>query len=465
MSPLAARPCIAARLLLALGLATSTPCWCEATDAIAQGRALVAAKHPAEAYALLEPLEESNAGMPGFDYWFGVAALDTGHLDRALAAFERVLAREPGNDAARLELGRTFLRMGSLDLAAQELTQVRDRAPTAEARAMVDRSLEEIRLAKARSRRATTAFVEIGGGRDSNVSSTTRDFPGAILSSFGLPGIEPTGNSIRRADNFGAVSVGADIAWRTTGDGVAFAAADLRWRGYGREHDFDSLLGDVIVGYQDRRGDVQWTATAFAQGLRQDGAAIDVDGTRIRNDRDAIGAGLEVRKPFGAAWQLAAGLQVSGTRYPSNDTQDTRQVTVSLAAENRPAWWSEGLLVAKVFYGDDHAQRALGPFSDATASRRSGGVRLLAFSDLQARAGWQGAIGWSRRVDADAFARATLVSTGRDDLFEAYVQGRCGLGGGWSLQPYASFTDNRSNIALYAFRKAEGGLVLRYDFR
>ena len=302
MSPIATLPRIAACLLLVTGLVASAPSWSDAADSVARGRELIAAKQPAEAYALLEPLEEANAGTPAFDYWFGVAALDTGHLDRALAAFERVLAREPGNDVARLELGRTFLRMGSLDLAAQELTRVRERAPTAEARAMIDRSLEEIRVAKARSRRAITAFVESGGGRDSNVSSTTRDFPGAILGSFGLPGIEPTGNSIHRADNFGAVSAGADIAWRTAGEGVAFAATDLRWRGYGREHDFDSLLADVIVGYQDRRGDVQWTATAFAQTFQQDGAAIDLDGTRIRNDRNAVGAGIEVRKPIGVTW-------------------------------------------------------------------------------------------------------------------------------------------------------------------
>ena len=121
--------------------------------------------------------------------------------------------------------------------------------------------------------------------------------------------------------------------------------------------------------------------------------------------------------------------------------------------------------MAKVFYGDDRANRTLSPFTTATASRRSGGVRLLAFSDPQARAGWQGALGWSRRVDADDYARATLVAIGRDNLFEAYVQGRYGIGGGWSLQPYASFTDNHSNIALYTFRKAEGGLVLRYDSR
>ena len=35
----------------------------------------------------------------------------------------------------------------------------------------------------------------------------------------------------------------------------------------------------------------------------------------------------------------------------------------------------------------------------------------------------------------------------------------------WSLQPYASYVYNRSNIDLYTFRKAEGGLMVRYELR
>jgi Tfp pilus assembly protein PilF len=45
-------------------------------------------------------------------------------------ALERVLVRNPDFDSARLELGRAYLRMGSLDLAAQEFTRLLARAPT-----------------------------------------------------------------------------------------------------------------------------------------------------------------------------------------------------------------------------------------------------------------------------------------------------------------------------------------------
>jgi hypothetical protein len=260
--------------------------------------------------------------------------------------------------------------------------------------------------------------------------------------------------------------VGGDLAWRVAEERVAFAAADARWRGYRDLSAFDSTLADLVVGYQDRTRPLQWTVTAYGQAFRQKGEAVDaVDGTRIKNDRNAAGAALELRREVAARWQLAAGVQLSTIRYPANAGQDTDEATVSLAAEWRPAAFGEGVLVGKVFYGHDEARRSLGAFTDATASRHTAGVRLAAFSDPSAQLSWQAALGWSRRTDDDAYARATLIATGRDDLYEAYVQGSWRLGHGWSLQPYAAYTDNRSNIALYTFRKAEAGLVVRREFR
>lgn len=459
------RTSFAALLAMAVFLCP-IPSAAQGPDAVARAKALVEAKQPAAAYELLAPLEGTRAGDVSFDYWLGAAALDSGHLDRALAAFERVLAKAPDFHVARLDMGRTYLRMGSLDLAAQEFRELQARAPDPSTRALLQRYLDEIARLKARQRFAAGGYVEVGAGRDTNLSSTTRDFPGAVLGSFGLPGVEPTGNAVRRADDYTAAAAGGDIAWRVAEDRVAFAVANVRWRGYREFDEFDSLLGDMIVGYQDRRGEIQWTATGFAQAFREDGAAIEaLDGGRIRYDSNAAGVGVELRKPVAARWQLALGAQVAAIRYPSNPGQDVRNVTLSAAAEWRPDAWSEGAMVGKVFYGQDEARRPLNDFTATTASRHSHGVRVAAFSDARGRVSWQGALGWTRRIDDDPYARATLVATGRDDLFEGYLQASWKVADGWVLQPYASYTYNRSNIPVYGFRKADGGLVLRREFR
>jgi len=122
----------------------ATPASAQGTDPVARARALVEKKDAAAAYSLLEPLAAARAGEVEFDYWLGVAALETGRLEIAALAFERALDRNPDFDSARLELGRTYLRMGSLDLAELEFRRLQGRAPNEEGRKALDAYLPQI---------------------------------------------------------------------------------------------------------------------------------------------------------------------------------------------------------------------------------------------------------------------------------------------------------------------------------
>ncbi len=453
-------------VFLVLAVLSPSGAIAQSDDPVARARTLIEQKNAKAAFDLLSVLESREAGKVEFDYWLGVAALESEHLERAVIAFERVLVRDPAFDSARLELGRAYLRMGALDLAGQEFARLLSRAPNDAGRALLNDYLTEIRRIKDRQRYAVSGFVEVGGGRDTNLSSGTRDFSAAILGSFGLPGIEPTGNSIRRADNYLAANGGADVLYRLREDREIFAAADLRWRGYRRFGEYDYVLGDAAAGYRARVGEITYSIIAFAQSFRQDGAFVDtISSDRITNDRDSFGVSVEVHRPITAATEVVLGGQLASYRYRTNPGQDTRQVMASLALESRPEWWRDASLSARAFYGYDDARRPLNDFTDTTASRRTFGVRLIAQSDARAKVSWQGALGWSRRIDADDFARATLVPTGRDDLFEVFLKGSWRIRDDWSVQPYAIYVYNRSNIDLYAFRKAEGGVMLRRDFR
>jgi hypothetical protein len=163
-----------------------------------------------------------------------------------------VLVRDPLFDSARLELARTYLRMGALDLAAQEFERLQARSPTPEGRKVLDEYLAEIARLKTRQRYGFGGFIEAGGGRDTNISSSTSDFANSILGAFGLAGIVPTGNSLRRADNFAALNAGVDGYYRLAEDRTLYGAASIRWRGYQEFGDYDYLLYDFIGGYRQR---------------------------------------------------------------------------------------------------------------------------------------------------------------------------------------------------------------------
>jgi Flp pilus assembly protein TadD len=54
----------------------------------------------------------------------GQFEMKTGRIDRAVAAFQRALAADPGNALARYDLGLLYLSVGQVDLARQEHVQL-----------------------------------------------------------------------------------------------------------------------------------------------------------------------------------------------------------------------------------------------------------------------------------------------------------------------------------------------------
>lgn len=461
-----AHACAAAAATTLLSLAAAGPAMAQAPDPVATARGLIEKKDAAAAYALLAPLASARAGEVEFDYWLGVAALESDRLEIAALAFERVLDRNPDFDSARLELGRTYLRMGALDLAELEFRRLAGRAPNEEGRRTLEAYLAQVAHLKKRQSSSVQGYLEAGGGHDSNLSSTTRDFTGAVDSSFGLPGIDPTGNSVLRSSPYAAVNGGVNAAWRLAEDRTLFGAADARLRGYTSAHDYDYQLYDLSGGMQGRSGELTWTAMGFGQVFRQDGATVETatEGT-ISNDRDAYGLYGEVRRDLSAAVQAAAGAQLSAFRYRNNDTQDTDQLQLFVALLQRPGWWKGGTLGLTAFWSLDDAKRPLNEFDDTTVSRHGGGIRLTAQSDPSRKFSWLAYAGYTLRIDDDPYARATLVATGRDELFEVALRGSWRLADGWYLQPSVAWVRNLSNIALYTFSKLEGGIMLRREFQ
>jgi outer membrane protein len=441
------------------------PAMAQAGDPMVEAKRLIDARDFQKAAALLAPLESARAGDPQFDYWLGVAYLETDQLERAASALERALLRNPEFDSARLELGRVYFRMGALDLAEHEFRRLLDRAPNAEGKKALDGYLAEIARLKAKQRFGVKGYIEAGAGRDNNLTSTTRDFGAAIENSFGIPGIEPTGNSIRRSAAFGSAALGADMLWRQTESRTLFASADLRWRGYRQFDEYDYLLADLNLGMQTRKGDHTYTFVLFGQLFRQDGAPVETLGSpRITNDRDAAGVQFEVRRDLNATNQLALGLGASTFRYSTNKGQDTDQVLMSIAWTHRPSFWRGTTLTHALTYTHDDARRTLNDFSETRATRHATAFRVTLASDTAQRFSWNATLSHTVRIDDDQFARSTLVPIGRDKLTELTLRANWRTGE-WMVQPYVTWLHNQSNISLYSFDKAEGGVSVRREFK
>ena len=425
---------------------------------------MVARKNADAAFKLLSPLENTRAGDADFDYWLGVSAFESNRLERAVIAFERTLLTNPDFDSARLELGRTYLRMGSLDLAEQEFKRLEPRTTTPAGKQAIAAYLDQVAKQKNRQKLAFNRYLEFGAGHDTNISSTTGDFTNAIRASFGLNGILPTGNSIKRGERFGAFNGGGDIVWRYREDRSLFASVGARLRGHRNAGEFNYGLVDAGVSHEFRHDTNAWSLGAFAQLFRQDGAFTDsIANTRIINDRNSGGVTADWRREIADQTLLTVAAQGAAYRYRSNPTQDTDQATLSATVTASPQALVGGTLGISAFAGRDRAKRPLVPGTETDVSRRNLGVRLFAQSDPRLLVSGMLSLGWSQRRDDAAFARATLTEFGRDRLLDATARLTWRFADQWSLSPYVTVIRNQSNIALYNFNKTEGGLLLRFE--
>jgi outer membrane protein len=380
-------------------------------------------------------------------------------------ALERALIINPDFDSARLELGRTYLRMGSLDLAATEFQRLLSRMPNPSGKVLLERYLTEIQQLRAKSRYSLVSYFEFGGGYDSNLSSAADDFANAVQRSFGLIGITPTGNSIKRQAAYAALTTGLDIVNRYREDRTFFVSALLRGRGVQRYSDFSSTSADINTGHEWRFGEKAVSLSTFTQYFNQDGASDPTNtNSKQKNTRSIFGVTTDYRMPLSTTSQIGAGLQFGSVRYDTNKSQDTDLVTASLLLQTAPASWKGTSLSTIAFFTKEKAKRTLNAFTQTDASRKNMGLRITLSSNTRQPLSWTSSLGWTRRTDDDSFARASLVERGQDNQIDLQLKLRWNLTNAWSVQPYINATDNRSNIALYSFKKIDAGFIVRKDF-
>ena len=102
------------------------------------------AGNPKRAYVILAAKQKHMAGNPEFDYLLGVAALDIGKTNEAIKAFQRVLAVNPMQAGASLDLARAYCKIGKLDEAEGIFRELRERDPPEKASIEIERHLKKI---------------------------------------------------------------------------------------------------------------------------------------------------------------------------------------------------------------------------------------------------------------------------------------------------------------------------------
>jgi tetratricopeptide (TPR) repeat protein len=426
-----------------------------------RARELLRAGNAKAAYEELSRMQHQLSGQAEFDYLLGVAALDSGRIDEAIIAFERVLALIPNHAGARMDLARAYYAAGSFDLAQAAFEKLQRSNPPPAAQEAIARYLDAIEARKRQTQPGWAGYGELGVGYDSNITAVPTDFGAAAQQSFNLVGIQPTGNSVKRDAAFVQGALGLEYSKPIQAGWSAFAGGEARGRAYRSESDFNSEQGELHAGAALNRGPNQFRVAGSYFAYFQEG---DAPGDpKPKNDRTMAGVSADWRHALDPKTQLGAAILVNQVKFPDNPVENFNQVLASVSYLHSFERKGVPLLYLSVFASDDRAPNEILEGEDITKSKHLFGARSYAQYSLSPKLHLFNGLAFINRRDTDPFARSTTVEHGRDNYFEAV------LGAAWQFRDKCTlrlqwqYSHNASNIDIYDFNRNEVTSTVRCD--
>ncbi len=426
-----------------------------------RAQTLIAEGNAKQAFVELTAQQKRLSGTVDFDYLLGVAALDSGKIDDAIIAFERVLAINPRNGGALMDLARAYFTAGSLDLAKSTFENLRESNPPGAALATIDRYLAAIAERQRSKTRGFAAYGETALGYDSNITGVPSDFTKAVESAFNLTGVSPTGNSIQRKAPFFGATLGADAFKALDNSWALVGQAEVKGRLYSKYADFNSLNAELKGGVSRSADNNQLKVTANVARFSQKGLAPG--DPRPYNDRNSKGVNGEYRYAANDKTVLGLGIGYSEIRFPTNSIEDINSTMFSTSLMRSFEGASQPLLNLSFYVSRDTAVRKLAD-NEADKSKRMAGLRAYGQYSLSKSTYLFTGVGVTQRKDKTAFARATQTEFGRDNTTDISLgahwrfQSKCALKAQWV------YARNNSNIAIYDYGRNEISSNIRCDF-
>ncbi len=420
-----------------------------ADELIDAAQRLITEGKAAAAYALLIPQLEQRAGDPEYDLLLGIAAVDSGQPTQAVFALERVLAIDPNNERARLELARAYFEAGENEASREEFNYVKSRQGSAELAKTIETYLTEIDT-RIRGKDSTHSFyVEATGGYDSNVNSAT-DTSTVAIPAFG--NLVFTLDDVARelSSGFYQLDAGAGFtkglaAYENTG---VFGSLKGAYRQTWHHHDFDTASADGQLGMRFGSGEDAYTASVLAQTY-----AIDDD-----INRNQAGINLQWLHMQDKSTQLSLFGQALVQKYPGQATRNVNQYTFGVGQVRLIDGDGAPVVYGGVFAGmDDERDELFKEIGRHFIGVRAGGQYTLredlnltgGVSYQYSRYGADDPLFLERRKDHFGFIHAGLEYT---------------LMQNWVIKPDVQYLLNKSNLPINDFKRWQIMASIRYNF-
>jgi tetratricopeptide (TPR) repeat protein len=400
-----------------------------------------------QAYQLALEERAELEGEIAFDYYYGVAAVESGRVNEGAFALERVVMRRPGFAEARLQLGRAYFLMGDDRRAGEQFDAVMAQQPPAPVEAAVEQYRAAMRERADRYRTVVTGYVAGGLGSDSNVNSATSE--DTIDTVLGPVALAASGQE--RSDTFLRAAGGVELRRPVSAGASGFVSADLDSRSHADEDEFDTLRLDLRAGAVFHGERLQTRVSARAQ-------RFDLDGEEYQS---LLGLRVNALYRWSARTALIGGLQVNEI---DNDASDIRDSTLTIASAGVTRAWSGAwrpVGSVSVFAGTED------PDDDSTAAEAATERDLHGINAalrLQLAPAWQAGLRAQYRRSEYGAEFVILGETREEDYTELEVTLDWQPSARWQLGPRLLVAENDANTDLYQYDRTVFELRARYNF-
>ncbi|HWK54876.1 MAG TPA: porin family protein [Hyphomicrobiales bacterium] len=399
-----------------------------------------------DAYALAQTLLNDWEGEPEFDFLYGTAALESGHANEAVFAFERLVRGYPAEPRFKLELARALFEQNNLGAARELFESVLATGPSINVQNNIHAFLDAIADRERAVQPRLDWYLSTAVGNDSNINSATE--LGVISTPIGDVELNPNGQSLE--DSF--VELGGGMAYvKPLSKTTAFNAnASYSRRDNIDTHAFDL---DVLAGTASYTQQVRDLRLSY--GVRAQHVALA--GDPFQNSASLI---LGAQRSAGNGWNQYATVAYTGVRYATGQVananlRDVDQWLGSAALTRTTGRFNHGI---SAYYGNESARHALG----RNNAQRFYGAALSEQVALHPQHLGYARISLHRsenRAPAPIFNRVR-----EDTIFSASLGWLWRINGPLTLSTDLTYTDNDSNLALFSYDRLKFQSGLRYQF-
>ncbi|MEI7613531.1 MAG: surface lipoprotein assembly modifier [Betaproteobacteria bacterium] len=429
-----------------LALLSQTAMADELTD---RAKALLDQRKAGEAFALLDPAEAERAGDVEFDLLLGISAIESGQNTRCVFALERVLAIQPNNQRARVEIARAYLALGETATAKQEFESVQKQGVSPEVSAIINRFLDAVDRGDAVSRSTIRGYIEGSAGYDTNVNvGPNRNSVDLAIPGLGVLPFILSNSSKANEAWFGTMGGGMNVRTPISSDvAVVGGVSGVLRNNYGSNvSQFDSIVGDAFAGV----------------AVTRDKNVFSLNGQfnqyQLSSNTYRTAAGLSGQWQYNmdARNQFSVFGQYSDLRYQTQQIRDADRWVAGAAYAH--AYRSGEVVYASAYLVKEYQREATLPWLGLGGfGMRFGGQMnydektvLFANSSMEYRRyGTSDPLFQTKRKDAQ-FDLA---------LGANYMPARY-----WKITPKLSWTNNDSNEELYKYHRALASVTVRRDF-